>query len=72
MAIETPCIKTCVLDKLTGLCIGCGRTGNEIAGWSGMTAPQRRTIMDGLAQRLAEMTSRRTRQGGQHARTPTG
>ena len=72
MAIETPCIKTCVLDKLTGLCIGCGRTASEIAGWTGMTVPQRRAIMDGLPQRLTEMTSRRTRQGAPHARTQTG
>lgn len=72
MAIESPCIQTCVLDKLTGLCIGCGRSGAEIAGWIGMTAQQRRAIMDDLKQRLADMTSRRRRQGGRDARTQTG
>ena len=33
LAIETPCVKICVVDPETGYCIGCGRTREEIAGW---------------------------------------
>lgn len=72
MRIETPCIQTCVLDPVTGLCIGCGRTGAEIGGWIGMTPEARRAVMDVLPQRLAEMTSRRTRKGGRNARATPG
>ncbi|MEM8647051.1 MAG: DUF1289 domain-containing protein, partial [Pseudomonadota bacterium] len=30
---DSPCIKICVVDPETDLCIGCGRTKAEIAGW---------------------------------------
>jgi uncharacterized protein len=36
-AIETPCIKICVVDPETGFCIGCGRTRGEIGGWLGLS-----------------------------------
>ena len=36
-AIETPCIKICVVDPETGFCIGCGRTRTEIGGWLGLS-----------------------------------
>ncbi len=61
MSIETPCIKTCVIDPATGFCIGCGRTGNEIGAWMGMHPGQRREIMAMLPERLRTMTSRATR-----------
>ena len=38
MSAESPCNKICTLDAVTGLCIGCGRTTAEIAGWTGMNA----------------------------------
>ena len=31
--ISSPCVKICVIDPLSALCIGCGRTGDEIARW---------------------------------------
>ncbi|MCF8478436.1 MAG: DUF1289 domain-containing protein, partial [Pseudolabrys sp.] len=34
--IESPCVKTCTLDAGTGLCLGCGRTIDEIGGWGAM------------------------------------
>ena len=51
--IESPCILVCSIDLKTGYCFGCGRTGEEIAGWIGMTPQQRREIMDTLPARLA-------------------
>ena len=51
--IESPCILVCSIDLKTGYCFGCGRTGDEKAGWIGMTPQQRREIMDTLPARLA-------------------
>lgn len=56
----TPCIKVCVIDKLTEVCIGCGRTLNEIAKWSKYTDDQREEIMYKLKDRLVNMTKRKT------------
>ena len=49
---SSPCTKVCVLDAVTGLCDGCGRTRDEIAAWGGMSEAQRRTIMAGLEARM--------------------
>ena len=48
MSIETPCIKTCSIDPASGVCRGCGRTLDEIAGWSGLTDAERRSVMERL------------------------
>lgn len=51
---STPCTKVCVLDGRTGLCLGCGRTRDEIALWGSLGEPQRRAIMAGLAARMRD------------------
>jgi predicted Fe-S protein YdhL (DUF1289 family) len=51
-AIETPCIKICTLDPKSGLCLGCGRSVDEIAGWSRLSAEERTKIMSTLRHRL--------------------
>jgi predicted Fe-S protein YdhL (DUF1289 family) len=43
----------CVLDPDSGLCLGCGRTVDEIARWSAMTEAERTRIMADLARREA-------------------
>lgn len=50
--MESPCILVCAIDDKTGYCFGCGRTRDEIAGWTGYTPAKRSTIMAGLADRL--------------------
>ena len=60
---STPCVQICVLDPLSGLCIGCGRTGDEIAAWSRLSEPERLTIMATLEARLRSARSRRARGG---------
>jgi predicted Fe-S protein YdhL (DUF1289 family) len=50
--IETPCIKICSLDPQSGLCIGCGRTLEEIARWGSMAPAERARIMGLLPARL--------------------
>jgi len=52
--IATPCVKVCVVDGASGLCLGCWRTLSEIGGWSGMTDEARAAVM-------AELPSRRDR-----------
>jgi predicted Fe-S protein YdhL (DUF1289 family) len=62
-AIETPCLKVCVLDPASQICRGCGRTIDEIAGWGAMSESERRNVMALLPDRIAAMTvpvSRRT------------
>ena len=50
--IESPCIKVCTLDARRGLCLGCGRTVDEIARWTAMSAAERRRVMSELDGRL--------------------
>lgn len=63
MAISTPCIKICVIDRVTGYCIGCGRTGMEIASWSTLQEPERQATMALLGERMKSMSSRAARGG---------
>ena len=50
--IKTPCVKVCVVDGESGLCMGCYRRLNEVAGWARLPEAERETI-------LAELPSRR-------------
>jgi predicted Fe-S protein YdhL (DUF1289 family) len=43
----TPCISICRLDP-NGVCLGCGRSLQEIAEWSGMTDQERQLVMERL------------------------
>jgi predicted Fe-S protein YdhL (DUF1289 family) len=54
-------VKICVIDPRSSLCIGCGRTGDEIAAWGGLSEPARLTIMAGLEARLVAARSRKLR-----------
>jgi predicted Fe-S protein YdhL (DUF1289 family) len=54
-SLETPCINICLLDNETGLCIGCGRTLAEIAGWAGMSDAERRAVMAALPRRMERL-----------------
>ena len=49
--VESPCIEICIINPATRLCLGCARTGDEIARWSAMAAEERRRIMDELPER---------------------
>jgi len=64
----SPCILVCVLDPVSGFCIGCGRTGAEIGGWLGMGREDRVALKALLPARLAGMTTRAVREGGRRAR----
>ena len=48
---DSPCVKVCVIHPETGLCLGCGRSADEVARWSQMTPAQRREITAALPAR---------------------
>jgi predicted Fe-S protein YdhL (DUF1289 family) len=49
----SPCVAVCRLDPATGICIGCGRTIEEIAAWPGLDDEQRRAILERLRREPA-------------------
>ena len=55
--IESPCVKICTLDARSGLCLGCGRTIDEIAQWTAMSATERARVISELPARLAARKS---------------
>jgi hypothetical protein len=70
--VDSPCVKICVVNPETGLCLGCRRTLDEIARWSRMTAEERRAIMASLPARDPAPAGRRggaaARRGGRRER----
>jgi uncharacterized protein len=52
--VPSPCISVCVIDPPTGLCAGCYRTLDEIAGWISLSADQRRQLLAKVEQRRAQ------------------
>ena len=54
-AIETPCIKVCIVEHHSGLCLGCGRTLGEIANWTAFTDGERSRVMAELPKRMESM-----------------
>ncbi|MEM8793061.1 MAG: DUF1289 domain-containing protein [Pseudomonadota bacterium] len=57
--IESPCVKICVLHPEARICIGCHRTGNEIARWGALTAEERSEIMAELPARGSRLAQRK-------------
>ncbi len=51
--IQSPCINTCTIDARTGLCMGCGRTLDEVAAWSTLDPARRAQVMHELPARMA-------------------
>ncbi|MEC9481854.1 MAG: DUF1289 domain-containing protein [Halomonas sp.] len=53
--IESPCVSIC---KLKGdLCIGCGRSLDEIRMWQSMKRPERMNTLKRADERLKALTS---------------
>ena len=47
--LASPCSGVCRIDAASGLCAGCHRTLDEIAGWQSMGAAERRAVGRRLA-----------------------
>jgi len=51
--IESPCVKICTLDARSRMCLGCGRSIDEIARWTALSAAERARVMSELPARIA-------------------
>ena len=53
--VPSPCTSVCVIDPVSGVCAGCYRTLDEIAGWIELTNDARRELIAGLPARRARL-----------------
>ena len=53
--VASPCTSVCAIDAVTGLCAGCYRTLDEIAGWIDLPEQRKRTLLATLATRRAQL-----------------
>ena len=49
--LESPCKDICTQDQESGLCIGCGRTSEEIANWAVYTDEKKKQVLIDLESR---------------------
>jgi predicted Fe-S protein YdhL (DUF1289 family) len=59
----SPCVQICRIDPLLDLCLGCGRTMDEIGRWSKLTDPQRLQVMALLPDRMKHLKKQRRAAG---------
>jgi uncharacterized protein len=50
-SVASPCTSVCTIDQASGLCAGCFRTLDEIAGWSRFSDDEKRAVLRALAAR---------------------
>jgi len=55
-AAITPCIKVCMVDGQSGLCLGCFRTLPEIARWERFSDEERLALMAALPARRSRIS----------------
>src|SRR5271168_3905593 len=53
--IATPCVKVCLIDGESGLCVGCQRTLPEVASWARLSDAERAEIMAILPDRRSRI-----------------
>jgi predicted Fe-S protein YdhL (DUF1289 family) len=59
--MPSPCLGICRMDETTGFCLGCARTGEEVAIWRDTSDARRREIWMGLSDRYATLGLRLAR-----------
>jgi uncharacterized protein len=57
--VESPCQRVCVVHPAAQLCIGCGRSLDEIGRWIGLSGAERSRIIAQLPARLAGLDGAR-------------
>ncbi|MDQ3058216.1 MAG: DUF1289 domain-containing protein [Pseudomonadota bacterium] len=55
--VPSPCISVCRMSADSGLCEGCFRTRDEIAGWSRASEEGKRRLWATIEQRMAALVS---------------
>lgn len=53
--IESPCNQVCTIEVPTGICVGCGRTLNEIAEWGDANPERQKAILRNLSERISRL-----------------
>jgi predicted Fe-S protein YdhL (DUF1289 family) len=56
--IPSPCTKVCQIDRRTGLCLGCLRTGEEIGAWPHLGLEERLALLRALDERRQRQAAR--------------
>jgi predicted Fe-S protein YdhL (DUF1289 family) len=56
--VDSPCVRDCCLDEAE-VCMGCGRTLQEILRWHAASGDEREAILALAKTRVAERRSRR-------------
>ncbi len=51
--VMSPCVNVCEIDPATGWCVGCARTGDEIAAWTTVGDAGRQAVLDRLPARMS-------------------
>jgi len=51
--VASPCTSVCTIDQASGLCAGCFRTLDEIAGWIRLSDEEKRAVLSALPARRA-------------------
>lgn len=51
--VASPCTRVCAVHPRLKLCVGCGRSLDEIAGWMAFRGDERALVMAALPSRLA-------------------
>jgi hypothetical protein len=52
--IQSPCIGVCSMDDLSGLCLGCYRTLEEIQGWWDLDNTGKQAVIEQASEREAQ------------------
>ncbi len=67
---DSPCIDICVIHPQAKICVGCFRTGAEIARWAELEPQERRRLMAELPARAALLKKRRGGRRGRRDASP--
>lgn len=59
----SPCVQVCQIDQMLRLCLGCGRTLDEIGRWSKLDDRQRIMVMQKLPYRIKKLEPQRRAAG---------
>jgi len=52
--VPSPCVSICQMNVQSGLCSGCLRTIEEIAGWSRYSEAEKRAVWSRLVERRVQ------------------
>jgi uncharacterized protein len=58
----SPCTKICSIDRRTGWCIGCFRSGEEIGAWPTLSPAAKRALLADLPPRAQHLRHTRIKE----------